>query len=169
MPYITHTNVTDYFELLAANHKSILHTVDSPRFFRSWDEVEEAKKGKIKFAADKAIMVIEEFSMRGAGNNQDTNHKERSIGIFILKVCAKKDFDFVETIVQECEQIQDDIMSRIKLDREDATNANIASYINANGWSADRIGPLLDNYYGYFYEHRLMSNVNLEYNPAKWL
>lgn len=165
---ILFTDVADYWQNLATKHKDILHTAQAPRFFRSWDEAAALMK-KTKQLDGKAIMIMEEPSLRGAGSNADTNHRVRSIQAFILKPCKKENFVFIDTVANECEQIHNDFIGKMRNDKEENTITNILSMWNPNNYTAERIGPQFDNYYGYMFEHQFQSNVNLEYNAAKWL
>jgi|GEM_PF-3053439 len=165
---IIFADVADYGELLATMHKDILHTAQAPRFFRSWDEA-EAYKAKIKQVEDKAILVMDETGLRGLGSNHDNNHRERTIPFFILKMCFKKDAKFIDAAANSCEQIHNDFIGKMRYDKEEGTNDNILSQFDPNNYNGERIGPLFDNWYGYMFEHRFQSNVNLEYDATKWL
>ena len=168
MTNYTYSDVADYLKLLATKHVDIAHTTDLPRFFASWDEAME-KKANIKQNLTKAIMIVDELDVRGVGSHNDNNHRERTIAVFVLKMCLKKDFPSIDTIANECEQIQSEIIGRIRNDQEDMSVNNIASQFITNGYTAERVGPLFDNWYGYMFEHRIQHNVDLEYNAAKWL
>lgn len=164
---ILFTDVAEYAEAIATSHVDIVHTEDAPRFFRSWDEFMELKS-KVKKLAGKAILIIDEPAIKGMGANNDNNLRERNIQFFVLKPAYKKDFVEIDSIADACEKIQNEIIGKMRKDKEDFTNDNILSDFNPNDYTGERVGPLADNWYGYVFEHRFISNVDLEYNAAKW-
>jgi len=168
MTNITFTQVADFFQILATQHKTILHTRNAPRFFRSWDEALE-KKGKVANVSGKGIMIVDEPDLRGEGDNADYNKRERRIWVWVLMNCDKNDFPAIDAVANSCEQIQSDLLSRIKYDAEELQSENVARYVKINDYSGERVGPLMANWYGYMFEYKITSNVNLEYDASKWL
>jgi len=166
MNNISFTNVADHFETYAQQHKGIVHAANDKRFFRSHEEA--AAKIKTVKNTGKAIMIIDEMSIQGMGANADNNHRERMIGVLILKPCKREDFPAIDAVINECEQIEADVLSRLKLDREEGNNNNILSHYDPNRYSGERIGPLFDNHYGYMYQLYFTGGVDMEFDENKW-
>lgn len=164
---VTFTEICDYFEPLAASHKKILFTADNSRFFPSWDEALEKYK-KVKFEADRCIMILDEADVRGVGAHNDTNHAARRFTLFILTPCHKKDYSVIDAAYNLCEQVYRDMLSHIRYDKEEGTNDNLLSQFEVNNYTAERIGPLIDGWYGYACDLTMQHNVELDYDASKW-
>ena len=164
----TYAEYVTYFSAVAASHVNILHTANAPRFYPSLDEMVEKSRIVVKRDATKCILFMDETSVAGAGNHADNNHHIRSIAVFCVQQCNKSDYSVINAAQSFCEERIYEIIAKIKKDKEDDTDGGLFTDFNPNRWSAERVGPMFDNWYGYMVELEVQSNVNLEYNAAKW-
>ena len=111
-----YSDLVDYFELIATQHVDILHSATEKHFYRfELDEVLTGLAAGINYPA----LILEAYDFNYQESTSDNIRKERS-GAFMLIDVVKdlKDFDRIHEVWDEMEQIGDEILVRMKADKE---------------------------------------------------
>lgn len=159
------TQIVQYFETLARQHVAIQHTDTEKHFYRF--EIDEVLSGlsSINYPA----LILEAYAIEYGDNKSDNVMKNRK-GAFILlgNVPDRGDHDAIHALWDELEEIGDDILSRIRADKQNRNVASIRNFDIANtqvSIIANRVG----NDYGLRYEFELGSTANTDVNPYRWM
>jgi hypothetical protein len=110
------SDLVEYFEKIATEHIEIKHSAANKHFYRfELDEVLTGMCGPIKYPA----LILEGYEINYAESTSDNIRKRRS-GAFILldKVNDLKDFNRIHEVWDEMEVIGDDILVKMKADKE---------------------------------------------------
>ena len=109
------TQIVQYFENLARQHVGIQHTNTEKHFYRF--EIDEVLSGlgSINYPA----MILEAYAIEYDDNKSDNVMKNRK-GAFILlgNVPDRGDHDSIHELWDELEEIGDDILARIRADKQ---------------------------------------------------
>lgn len=110
------SDLVEYFENLAGKHISIRHTPASKHFYRfELDEVLTGIASNIKYPA----LILEGYDFNFSESNSDNILKRRSGAFMIInRVADPKNYDRIHEVWDELESITDDIIVRMKSDKE---------------------------------------------------
>jgi hypothetical protein len=110
------SDLVAYFQKIASEHVDIQHSATNKHFYRfELDEVLTGMCGNMKYPA----LILESYEINYSESTSDNIRKRRS-GAFILldKVKDLKDFNRVHEVWDEMEVIGDDILVKMKADKE---------------------------------------------------
>jgi hypothetical protein len=159
------TQIVQYFESLARQHVGIQHTDTEKHFYRF--EIDEVLSGlgNINYPA----LILEAYAIGYTDNKSDNILKNRK-GAFILldTVPDRGDHDAIHAVWDELEEIGDDILARIRADKQNRNVSAVRNFDIGNtevSIIANRVG----NDYGLRYEFELGSVANTDVNPERWI
>lgn len=160
------SDIVEYFEMLATKHVEIKHSASSKHFYRfEIDEILTGLCSNIKYPA----LILEGYDFDYMENNSDNIRKKRSGAFIILgKVKDLKNFDEIHTLWDQCEEIGEDILVKMKHDKESGL------YPVLRDFSIGDCGGIpisLSQYgqHGMRFSFSLDSAVSDIVNPARWL
>lgn len=110
------SELVEYFEKIASEHAEIRHTAFDKHFYRfELDEVLTGAARGIKYPA----LILEGYDFNYNESNSDNIRKKRSGAIILIdKVTDLKDFARIHQVWDEMELIADDILVKMKTDKE---------------------------------------------------
>ena len=162
----TFADLVTYFESLASGHVLLRHTSVDKHFYRF--EIDEVLTGLAKGVKYPAL-ILEAYDFGYADNSGDNVRKIRR-GAFMLidRVPDAKDFNRIHEVWENMEQIADDIIIRMRADRNSGTYPVLRAFSlsEAEGTqvSFSDIGQ-----HGVRVTFNLTSAVNSEIDETKWL
>lgn len=161
------TDLISYFESLAADHVSIGHTPMEKHFFRF--EIDEVLGGLNRTDVNFPMLILEGYGFNFTDNRSDNVIKNRS-GAFILlgRVIDHTDYSRVHEIWDELEVIGDDILGRIRRDKQSRLVPVVKDF-NMEQVQASLIMNEIGNHAGIRYTFTISSPQDIEYNPEKWI
>ena len=160
----TFKNLISYFKKIASSHVSILHTEENKHFFRF--ELEEVLTG-IKSTINYPALILEGYDFAYEDSQSDNLIKNRN-GAFILLDHATHpdDFDRIDNIYDEMEEIADDIIAKIKCDKR---NIQIPFIV---GFDFDKVQGMMikgaDQTFGMRITFTISSPRDITVNQDKW-
>jgi hypothetical protein len=140
----TYKDLQVYFENLATNHASILHTPEDAHFFKS--DINEILSG-IRDRVNFPCVIMADYDYSFVDNDSDNYHKRRAIALVFLDHCEDADdFESIRDIYSNMEEIADDWINRIFSDKTERRHPFLKDFeidqINAVQFST------IDNSYG---------------------
>jgi len=156
-----------YFETLATEHVSIRHSSSEKHFFRF--EIDEVLAGLNRTDISFPLLILEGYSFDFTDNKSDNIIKNRS-GAFVLlgKVTDPSDYSAVHEIWDDLEEIGDDIIARIRSDKQDRLVPVVRNF-HPESVKASLIMNEIGNHAGIRYTFTISSPLNIEVDTEKWL
>lgn len=160
------SDLISYFEQLAGEHVSIKHSALDKHFYRF--ELEEVLTGMARGIGCPAL-ILEGYDFNYSESNSDNIRKKRS-GAFILidKLSDPKDFDRIHEIWDEMEEIGDDILVKMKADKESRLVPVLMGF-NINECNGVPLSVAELGQHGIRVTFNLESAVNNIVDPDRWL
>jgi len=124
-----YSELEQYFESLATNHKSINHTPTSKHFFRI--DAEEVLI-KITTEVNYPFLSLERAEYTLNGPHSDNVGQIRTIGLMYVDKFVEDDYDRINAIYDEAEIVARDIVNRLWYDLENRTEPSLLRGFNFN-------------------------------------
>jgi len=161
------SDLITYFETLAKEHVSILHSETEKHFFRF--EIDEVLAGLNRTDVCFPLLILEGYNFDFTDNRSDNVIKNRS-GAFVLlnSIYDSSDYELVHEIWDELEEIGDDIIARIRADKESRMVPVVRNF-SMESIKASLILNEIGNHAGIRYTFTISSPLNTEVNPDKWI
>lgn len=161
------SDLITYFETLATEHVSILHSETEKHFFRF--EIDEVLAGLNRTDVCFPLLILEGYNFDFTDNRSDNVIKNRS-GAFVLlnSIYDSSDYELVHEIWDELEEIGDDIIARIRADKESRMVPVVRNF-SMESIKASLILNEIGNHAGIRYTFTISSPLNTEVNPDKWI
>lgn len=157
--------IIDYFRKLATEHISIQHTPTSKHFFRL--ELDELIIG-INSKARYPLLVLEGYKFRIEDNRSDNTIRPRVCAFMVLdKISDRANFDRIEQVYDECEEICDDIIARIKEDKRNSSSP--FHNLNLNSIEGEMVSFETNGLCGIRITFEISSQISLVVDPSKWI
>lgn len=161
-----YSDLVDYFEMIATKHVDIGHSATVKKFYRfELDEVLTGLAAGINYPA----LILEAYDFNYQESSSDNIRKERS-GAFMLIDIVKdlKDFDRIHEVWDAMEQIGDEILVRMKADKESRLYPVLRGFDISKCYgipmSVAKIGQ-----HGMRFTFSVESGVNGNLDETKWL
>jgi hypothetical protein len=168
------THYVAYFEDMATNHKSILHTPENPKFARmNIEEILAGRRSGIDFTG--YVLILESYEGQFADNGSDNIMNGQAGAMMVVKHVAPGDFDAEVTVLNDSLNILFSLLSKIKKDSDtfpqnDTNRYNgLVKKIDFNSVSYHKVGPVMDNCFGYRMQFKFNESLDLSFKPADWL
>lgn len=160
------SDLIDYFRTLAEDHISIQHTDSEKHFFRF--EIDEVLAGLNRNDVNFPMLILEGYSFTFTDIRSDNPIKNRQ-GAFVLlgRVNDASDYENIHATWDELETIGDDILARIRYDKEQRTVPVVRDFKLENV-NASLIMNEIGNHAGIRYTFTISSPLNAEYDADKW-
>jgi hypothetical protein len=161
------SDLIEYFETLAAEHVSIRHSSSEKHFFRF--EIDEVLAGIHRTDVCFPMLILEGYSFSFTDNKSDNVIKNRQ-GAFVLMdhISDPSDYDALHEIWDDLEAIGDDILARIRYDKQLRTIPVVRDF-NLESVSASLILNEIGNNAGIRFMFTISSPLNVEYDADKWI
>ncbi len=161
------SQLVSYFENLARLHKDIGHTDSEKHFFRM--EVDEVLGGINRTDVKHPFLILEGYGYDFTDDKCDNLLKNRR-GAFMLidHVSDQTDFEAIQTVWENMEEIGDELLVRMKSDKRNPLAPAIRDF-DFSTVEASLLANELDGNYGIRFTYVLTSPRNNEVNPDKWL
>ncbi len=161
------TDLIDYFETIATEHTMIRHTESEKHFFRF--EIDEVLGGLNRMDISFPMLILEGYSFNFTDNRSDNVIKNRS-GAFVLlgRIKDRSDYGNVHDVWDELEEIGDDILARIRSDKESRLVPVVRDF-NIEQVNASLIMNEIGNHAGIRYTFTMASPLNIEVDTTKWI
>lgn len=162
----TFSDLIDYFETLAENHKSIAHSSNEKHFFRM--EIDEVLAGINRGDVNYPMLILEGYAVSFTDNRADNIIKNRS-GAFILldHLSDPSDIDTMHEKWDELETIGTDILVKIKTDKRDG-DVPVVRNFNFENVEGQLIRNEIGNDVGIRFSFSIDSPVNSIVDETKW-
>jgi hypothetical protein len=160
------SDLVDYFEDIARKHILIKHTNNVKHFYRfELDEVLTGMCSDIKYPA----LILEAYDFNYAESNSDNIRKKR-FGAFMLidKVSDMKDFNRIHQVWDEMEQIGDDILVKMKADKESRLVPVLRDF-DINNCDGVPLDVRTLGQFGVRFTFSLTSAINNNVDETRWL
>lgn len=174
-----HSEFTALFRTAAQQHKEIRHSETNPAFYRiissgpPYDGLfaEEFRQSlkTLKLQYDHCL-ILETYTQDYHDSMSMNIQKEYNSCFYVLGRIEKAgDFAAMEALLDKTELIAEDILSYWKQAMEDTQYRDRIHKFNATG--GEKIGPIDLKYFGtkIYFSFTKSANLQLQYNPAKWL
>lgn len=160
------SDLITYFETLATAHVSIKHTETEKHFFRF--EIDEVLGGLNRSDVNFPMLILEGYSFDFTDNRSDNVIKNRQ-GAFVLlgKVQDSSDYNTLHEIWDDLEEIGDDILARIRYDKQQRDVAVVRDFKIENVM-ASLILNEIGNHAGIRYTFTISSPFDTEYDTDVW-
>jgi uncharacterized membrane protein len=159
-----YTELSDYFKALATNHVAINHTDQEKHFFRI--DAEEYLVG-ITTKVNYPFLSLESYDSNFNAPNNDNVAKSRQIAFMLVDKYKQGDYNRMNEIYDELEEVAHDILNRINSDQKQ----NI-SLVRDFSFASVNIQSLPPNpaklYTGVRVTMNFDSKYNTSVNNAKW-
>lgn len=164
MQNINFSAVVQYFETLARQHTSILHSDTRKAFFRlELDEVVEGLRNNICFP----VIILEGYDLNFKDNKSDNLVKQRGSAFVIVDKARRGDFDAIHEVYDRMEQIGDDVLTRMRHDK--FLRQSPVRDFDLNNVDGSLIGwPIDSNLYGIRYTFTIDSAFPSDIDPDRW-
>jgi hypothetical protein len=161
------SQLVSYFENLARSHKDIGHSDLEKHFFRM--EVDEVLAGINRTDVQYPFLILEGYSYDFTDNKSDNLLKNRR-GAFILMdhVSDPSDYQSIQQVWENMEEIGDQLLIRIKADKRNPRIAAVRDF-DFSSVEALLIANEIDGNYGIRFTYTLTSPHPNEIDPTKWL
>jgi len=156
-----------YFENLARNHTSILHSDTEKRFFRmNVSELAGNLKSGIKFPC----LVLESFEVRIDANNSDHTAKVITAAFSIIDVVPKVgDYARENEVLDALEPVVCDFIARLWYDSLQQTDgAEFLATLNRDAIEYNKIGPVWNNMFGWRCVFECHDHIDMDVDVSKW-
>ncbi len=160
------SDLIDYFETLAAKHILINHSSNEKHFFRF--EIDEVLGGLNRSDVHFPMLILEGYNFSYTDNRSDNVIKNRQ-GAFVLldQVIDITDYDAKHEKWDELEAIGDDIIARIRSDKQ--VRNTIVRGFNIEDIEASLILNEYSNHAGIRYTFTISSPAPIEVDETQWM
>ncbi len=161
-----------YFKTAAINHKLLLHVDNTNVTFYRMD-IEEVLTG-LRYKLKTKSLILENPEKNTRDLLSDNPRKIITGAFLVIGPVKKNDFADEVTVLDKCEEISEDILSKIANDcSKFKRNPNWARAIKGfdpNSIRSQKVGPLFDNFYGWRTEFQIIQTYrnNLKLDASKW-
>ncbi|NQU84320.1 MAG: hypothetical protein HQ541_01035 [Mariniphaga sp.] len=161
------SDLITYFEDLARNHVSILHTDQENHFFRF--EIDEMLSAHFRSDTNFIFLALEGYNYGFTDNNSDNLLKNRH-GAFVLMdhISDLSDYATIHQKWDELEIIGDDIIAKIKSDKRNPLFPVIRDF-KFDSITGDLILNEVAGGVGIRFTFTLTSPTPNDVDPEKWL
>jgi hypothetical protein len=160
------SDLITYFEILSRQHVQIRHSDQEKHFFHF--EVDEVLAGINRTDVNYPMLVLEGYNFGFTDQNSDNLIKNRS-GAFILlrQITDQSDYSQVHEVWDQLEQIGDDILSRIRSDKQ-SRRVPVVRDFNLDSVQASLLINAYGNNAGIRYTFTISSVQTADVDPEKW-
>lgn len=160
----TFTEINNYFEQIAQNHRMIAHSGLHKHFYRMELEEVLTMMKNINYPA----LILEGYRFDYTDQRSDNVLKNRS-GAFILagRVSDIGDYAAIHQLLDTLEAIGDQILARIRADKHNPLITAVRDF-DLNSVTAVLILNEHDKVYGIRYNYTLVSARPMVVDPAQW-
>jgi len=162
---VNFSNLVEYFQYMAENHKDLNHSASEPHFYRfELDEVLTSLGGNINFPA----LILEGYDFDFGDSVSDNLQKKRN-GAFIVIMHEgdENNHDQINQIYDQCEAIGDEIIVRIASDKRNR-NVPVVRNFDIRNTQGNMLANAGEGYYGIRYTFSLHSPRPNDVDPTKW-
>jgi hypothetical protein len=161
------SQLVNYFENLARNHKDIGHSNSEKHFFRM--EVDEVLGGINRTEVRHPFLILEGYGYDFTDDKSDNLLKNRR-GAFMLidHVSDLSDFEAIQDVWEKMEEIGDELLVKIKADKRNPLAPAIRDF-DFSSVEASLLANESDGNFGIRFTYVLTSPCSNEVNPDKWL
>ena len=161
-----YSELEQYFESLATNHKSINHTATNKHFFRI--DVEEVLT-TITTNVNYPFLSLERAEFALAGPHNDNVSQNRIVGLMYIDKYKEGDYDGINTLYDVCEKVARDIINRMLYDMERGAQPAILRGFNVSTVNVQHL-PLhpTNHHTGIRITFTLDSKYNRAIDITKW-
>ena len=161
------SQLISYFENLARLHKDIGHTDSEKHFFRM--EFDEVLNGISRTDVKYPFLILEGYSYDFTDDRSDNLLKNRR-GAFMLidHVCDQSDYDLVQRVWENMEEIGDELLMKMKKDKRNPLATAIRDF-DFSKVEATLLANEIDGNFGLRFTYVLTSPQNNDVDPGKWL
>jgi hypothetical protein len=157
--------LVDYFRTIATEHIAIRHSNEEKHFFRL--ELDEVITG-LPESACYPLLVMEGYSFTLTDQKSDNISKKRSSGFLLAShVSDRDDYEKIHQTWDDLEEIGDDILARIRADKQLPDNP-VRSF-DISSVEARLISSELGNLYGIRYTFDIDSFFPEAVDTDKWI
>lgn len=157
--------IQDYFESLAKNHTYINHS-DSQKHFYKIDIEEYFDKID---SAQYPIFALERAEFNLSGSIHDNISKNRTIGFMIINAYKDGDYNAINRIYDETEEVGDDFINRIMNDVETLRDKALLRDMDPNTISLQHLPPNpVELHCGVRVTFNLVSRYDKTVDKTKW-
>lgn len=165
---IPHTQLIDYFEKLAAQHKDINHQAGTHRnnaFL--YGDVEMLLEDISGTNSSGFIMMLEAGSGRLDGPDEVNLYDNTDVAFVICKSVKEGDRAAQRITEEACKEIGLQIMKRVQRDRNNEEPEWLMDF-DLNNVSYQRVFGFGNNHFGYRFQFTITESAQLVYDPTKW-
>lgn len=158
---LTYTQLLDFHKSIANAH------VDINDFYRvDFDELQGQMRAGINGFP---VLFMEAPSIAISSETKGvTNFGNRANSILILdNVYDREDFPAVEAALEKTHRIALDIISYLLKCSKDSNHFLFGKF-DSNTVSIEKVGPIVDNLYGWNILYQTKSFESMQFNPDKW-
>lgn len=157
---ISHTDINNLHRAIAAAHKGI-------KGYYRFDFSE--LNGSLRRGIETPVLMLESPSSQFSRNAiKTTNFKQRDISFLLLDFAGQVDaYDKQEEVLSRLEEVADDIASLLDKFRKDK-NHWLYGLFDVATYKLEKVGPIMDNMYGWNVLYSLSSHNPLCFEPDKW-
>ncbi len=161
------SDLISYFETLATEHVSIRHSEANKHFFRF--EIDEVLAGLNRTDISFPLLIMEGYNFDFTDNRSDNVIKNRS-GAFVLlgQITDPSDYSSVHDVWDELEEIGDDIIARIRSDKESRLVPVVRNF-SLESIKASLILNEIGNHAGIRFTFTISSPLDTEVDTTKWI
>jgi hypothetical protein len=161
-----YSELEQYFEALATNHKSINHTPTQKHFFRI--DVEEVLT-TITTGVNYPFLSLERAEFMLAGPHNDNVSQNRIVGLMFVDKYREGDYNAINTLYDTAENVVKDIINRMLYDMEQGTQPSVLRGFNVNTVNLQHL-PLhpTNHHTGVRVTFTLDSKYNRAIDLTKW-
>jgi len=160
------SDLVTYFRTIAEKHVDIRHCESAKHFYRfELDEVMTGMCSKIQYPA----LILESYDFSYKESGSDNIRKKRTGAFMILgKVKDMKDFDEIHSLWDQCEEIGEDILIKMREDKESGLYPVLRDF-NINECNGIPLSVSHLGQHGMRFSFNLDSAVNNTVDESKWL
>lgn len=163
---LTFNDYSEYFKDLAKKSKMIIANKNGKGSNDNFYETPEAAK-LAKDHIFKTTLVTDFYDFELSDATSDNIQKNRMCVLFVVShVDPKKQPKDLRTAVIDCEVVIDKLTLRMREDKE--RNLEVLAGMDFSSVTAEFIGPLYDNCYGYMVGFIMPCAAMNEHNPDDW-
>lgn len=158
----TYEQFISLFEIIAASHKQIGHTLNEPKYFENVDLyiASSGTKGK--------HLVLGWSQSRFIDRKSDNIIKQVTFELWILEIAKSQNKADQMRILQETEQIAIDILSYFKKMVEEYPSLKQIYLYQPDGIVMEPMGPVGQNAFGTSLQIIIGNPESLDFDATKW-
>jgi hypothetical protein len=159
------TELKDYIEYLASQHKDIRHSATEKHFYRFELDDVLTSMGDINYKA----LILEGYDFSFQDARSDNVVKDRNCAFIIIDYEGdSQNHDRISQIYDECEQIGDEIIIRILNDKKKPSVPAVRDF-HIESTTGTMIANGAKGYYGIRYMFALKSPRTNDIDTSKWI